>query len=184
MTERNKGIALAVLVVVAVLVWYYERSGDSVTATSSQYGEMSYKPLAVENPALQRDKQNASQKTEYKGTGRDLFSEIAPPPPQQVQQAAAVSRAPMGPQIPPPPPPPTLPGNMKFFGYGTIPNGTAKRAFLTDGDNIYIVGEGDTLLGKFRVTKIGNANLDFEEIASGRHGSTQLTEEPVTAPAS
>ena len=63
-------------------------------------------------------------------------------------------------------------------------NGTAKRAFLSDGDNIYIVGEGDTLLGKFRVTKIGNANLDFEEIASGRHGSTQLTEEPVAAPAS
>ena len=28
MSERNKGIALAVLVLVAVLVWYYERSGD------------------------------------------------------------------------------------------------------------------------------------------------------------
>ncbi len=38
--------------------------------------------------------------------------------------------------------------------------------------------------GKFRVTKIGNANLDFEEITGRRHGSTQLTEEPVTAPAS
>ena len=184
MSERNKGIALAVLVVVAILAWYYERSGDSVTATSAQYGEMSYKPLAVENPALQRDKQSASQKTEYKGSGRDLFSEIAPPPLQEVRQAAVTSHAPVGPQIPPPPPPPTLPGNMKFFGYGTIPNGTAKRAFLTDGDNVYIVGEGDTLLGKYRVTKIGNANLDFEEIASGRHGSTQLTEEPVAAPAS
>lgn len=183
MTERNKGIALAVLVVVAGLVWYYERSGDSVTATSAQYGEMSYKPLAVENPALQRDKQNASQKTEYKGSGRDLFSEIAPPPPVTVPKNVAPARV-SGPQPEPPAPPPTLPGNMKFFGYGTIPNGTAKRAFLSDGDNIYIVGEGDTLLGKYRVTKIGNANLDFEEIASGRHGSTQLTEEPVTAPAS
>ena len=75
-----------------------------------------------------------------------------------------------------------LPGNVKFFGYGTIPNGTAKRAFLSDGDNIYIVGEGDTLLGKYRVMKIGNANLDFEEIASGRHGTTRLSEEPVAAP--
>jgi hypothetical protein len=184
MNERNKVIALAVLVVVAVLVWYYERSGDSVTATSAQYGEMSYKPLAVENPALQRDKQSASQKTEYKGSGRDLFSEIAPPPPVDQQKVVEQRRVAQGPQPEPPPPPPVLPGNMKFFGYGTIPNGTAKRAFLTDGDNIYIVGEGDTLLGKYRVTKIGNANLDFEEIASGRHGSTQLTEEPVAAPAS
>jgi hypothetical protein len=184
MNERNKGIVLAALVVVATLVWYYERGGSSVASTSAQYGEMSYKPLAVENPALQRDKQRASQKTEYKGIGRDLFSEVAPPPPEEVHKAAQVSRGPVGPTMPPPPPPPTLPGNVKFFGYGTIPNGTAKRAFLSDGDNIYIVGEGDTLLGKYRVTKIGNANLDFEEIASGRHGSTALTEEPVAAPAS
>jgi hypothetical protein len=184
MTERNKGIALAVLIVIAGLIWYYERSGGSVTATSAQSGELSYKPLAVENPALQREKQNASQKTEYKGAGRDLFSSTAPPPPEEARTVAQAERRFQGPTIPPPPPPPALPGNMKFFGYGTIPNGTAKRAFLTDGDNIYIVGEGDTLLGKFRVTKIGNANLDFEEIASGRHGSTQLTEEPATAPAS
>lgn len=183
MNERNKGILLAALVVLAALVWYYERSSGSAASASAQDGEMSYRPLAVENPALQRDKQRASQKTEYKGTGRDLFSEVAPPPPED-RKAVVASHTPMGPTIPPPPPPPMLPGNMKFFGYGTIPNGTAKRAFLSDGDNIYIVGEGDTLLGKYRVTKIGNANLDFEEIASGRHGSTQLTEEPVAAPAS
>ena len=184
MNERNKGILLAALVVVAALVWYYERSSDSAASTSAQYGEMPYKPLAVENPALQRDKQRASQKTEYKGTGRDLFSEVAPPPPQDPRKVEVTSHRRVGPEIEAPPPPPTLPGNMKFFGYGTIPNGTAKRAFLSDGDNVYIVGEGDTLLGKFRVTKIGNANLDFEEIASGRHGSTQLTEEPASAPAS
>jgi hypothetical protein len=184
MTERNKGLLLAALVLVAVLVWYWERGGSSVASTSTESGELSYKPLAVENPALQRDKQRASQKTEYKGTGRDLFSEIAPPPPEEARKAVQQAHAFQGPTIPPPPPPPTLPGNMKFFGYGTIPNGTAKRAFLSDGDNIYIVGEGDTLLGKFRVTKIGNANLDFEEIASGRRGSTQLTEEPAAAPAS
>jgi hypothetical protein len=183
MSERNKGILLAALVLVGALVWWYQHDSTSVASTATLDGEMSYKPLAVENPALQRDKQRASQKTEYKGNGRDLFSEIAPPPPQDPKKIEAASRRFVGPEVQPPPPPPTLPGNMKFFGYGTIPNGTAKRAFLSDGDNIYIVGEGDTLLGKFRVTKIGNANLDFEEIASGRHGSTQLTEEPAAAPA-
>lgn len=183
MNERNKGILLVGLVVVAGAVWYFERDSASVASTSAQTGEMSYKPLGVENPALQRDKQRASQKTDYKGTGRDLFSEIAPPPPVDPRKVV-VPHATVGPINPPPPPPPTLPGNVKFFGYGTIPNGTAKRAFLSDGDNIYIVAEGDTLLGKYRVVKIGNANLDFEEIASGRHGSTTLSEEPITAPAS
>ena len=81
MNERNKGILLVSLIVVAGAVWYFERDNASVASTSAQYGEMSYKPLAVENPALQRDKQRASQKTDYKGNGRDLFSEIAPPPP-------------------------------------------------------------------------------------------------------
>ena len=59
---------------------------------------------------------------------------------------------------------------MKFFGFGTVPNGSARRAFLSDGDEVYIVAEGDTLLGRYRVTKIGNATLEFIEISSGRQG--------------
>jgi hypothetical protein len=184
MKEQTKGILLACLIVVAAFVWYLERRDSSTEVASSQIaGDLtSYKPLAVENPALQREKQAASRKTEYKGGGRDLFSEMAPPPvvvAQKEERHAAVGPVPL-----PPPPPPALPGNVKFFGYGTVPNGSAKRAFLSDGEQIYIVAEGDTLLGKYRVVKIGNANLDFEEIASGRRGSAALTEESVTAPAS
>jgi len=182
MTEKTKGILLAALIAVAALVWYLERRSDSVAVSASQSGDMNYHPLAVENPALQREKQEASRKTEYKGGGRDLFSAIAPPPAVVEQKEAR--RAPQGPIPLPPPPPPSLPGNVKFFGYGTVPNGTAKRAFLSDGDQIFIVAEGDTLLGKYRVVKIGNANLDFEEIASGRRGSAALSEEPIAAPAS
>jgi len=182
MSEKNKAILLAVLVVIAVVVWYASSRGPSAVANTSADAGITYRPLAVENPELQRDKLKHSHDTEYKGTGRDLFSELAPPPPQPVRQVAV--RQPIGPTQPAPPPPPALPPNVKFFGYGTIPNGTARRAFLSDGDQIYIVGEGDTLLGKFRVVKIGNANLDFEETASGRRGTTALTEEPIGAPAS
>jgi hypothetical protein len=69
---------------------------------------------------------------------------------------------------------------VKFFGYGTVPNGTARRAFLTDGDEVYVVAEGDTLLARFRILKIGNATIDFEEISSGRQGRANL-EDPGTA---
>jgi hypothetical protein len=182
MSEKTKGILLAGLIAVAALVWYLERRSDAVTITTSQLGDMTYRPLAVENPALQREKQEASRKTEYKGGGRDLFSAIAPAPVAVAQKEER--RGPQGPVALSPPPPPSLPGNVKFFGYGTVPNGTAKRAFLSDGDQIFIVAEGDTLLGKYRVVKIGNANLDFEEIASGRRGSAALSEEPIAAPAS
>jgi hypothetical protein len=66
---------------------------------------------------------------------------------------------------------------MKFFGYGTVPNGTSKRAFLSDGEQVYIVGEGDTLLGRFRILRIGNASLEFEEVGSGRRNSASLEEQ-------
>jgi GTPase len=72
---------------------------------------------------------------------------------------------------------------MKYFGYGTIPNGTLRRAFLSDGDEVFIVGEGDTLLGRFRIVKINNANLEFEEIATGRRNTITLQEEQVAPPA-
>jgi hypothetical protein len=47
---------------------------------------------------------------------------------------------------------------------------------------VYIVGEGDTLLGRFRIVKINNANLEFEEIATGRRNTVTMQEEQAAAP--
>jgi len=182
MSEKSKAIWLAGLLAIAAIVWYFERRGPSAPSLDSSDAAFSYRPLGVENPALQREKLDHSRTAEYRSSGRDLFSGIAIPPADTAPKEEA--HAPVGPVVPLPPPPPALPVGMKFFGYGTVPNGTAKRAFLSDGEQIYIVAEGETLLGKFRVVKIGNANLDFEEIATGRRGSTSLTDEPATAPAS
>jgi hypothetical protein len=183
MKEKTKVAWLVGLLVVAAMVWYVSSKGRAtITSNALSVAEFSYKPLAVENPELQRARLEASRKTEYKSSGRDLFTGFVPPPvepPRSVQTSAS-----SGPVVAPPPPPPALPASMKFFGYGTVPNGTARRAFLVDGDEVYIVGEGDTLLGKYRVVKIGNANLDFEEIATGRRGSTSLAEDQGATPAS
>jgi hypothetical protein len=66
---------------------------------------------------------------------------------------------------------------MKFYGYGVVPNGTSKRAFLSEGDDIFIVAEGDTLLGRFRIVRIGNDRLEFEELSTGRRNSINLDEQ-------
>jgi len=76
---------------------------------------------------------------------------------------------------PPPPPPPTIP--LKFFGYGTVPNGTVRLAFFSDGQDIYVVAEGELLLNRFRILRIGNANLEFEEISTGLRGIANLDEQ-------
>jgi hypothetical protein len=184
MSDKTKLAWLVGLIAVALLVWYFNSKVRSTIASNSSLSvdERSFKPLGIENPELQREILKHSRETEYKTSGRDLFTGFAPPPPEPPKNDQANLQ--QGPVMASPPPPLALPPSMKFFGYGTVPNGTARRAFLADGDEIYIVGEGDTLLGKFRVVKIGNANLDFEEIATGRRGSANLSEEQAAAPAS
>jgi hypothetical protein len=58
-----------------------------------------------------------------------------------------------------------------------VPAGTARRAFITDGEDIYIVTEGDTLLGRYRILKVGNLDLEFQEISSGLPGKAPLEEQ-------
>ncbi len=168
MKEKNQIIALVGLVVVAAMVWFWN---THQSPTSPGTGSIAtYTPMTVENPAIQTWKIAKVQKTEYKSGGRNPFSAVAPPPPQpKVPQPGDKDFvAP----TPPPPPPPELPA--KFYGYGTVPNGTARRAFLTDGDEVYIVAEGDTFLSRYRILKIGNATIEFEEVSSGRQGKANL----------
>jgi hypothetical protein len=181
MTQKNQMMLLGVLVVIMAVVWYFNRTTSSV-APGTVAAFQNYQLLAVENPQLHRDKMEAAQKTEYHSLGRNPFSEIAPPPEHEKIKTVETHQH-VGPILPPPPEPPKLPPNMKFFGYGTIPNGTLRRAFLSDGDEVYIVGEGDTLLGRFRIVKINNANLEFEEIATGLHNTVTLQEEQSAPPA-
>jgi hypothetical protein len=174
MNQKTKIAMLALLMLAAAAVFYYDSKGVSFPGKTVPFALRPYAPLPVENPALQRWKLEASRRTEYKSSGRDLFSQTLPPPfrpkvpdrvPDPVPQAAIE------------PPPPSLPANMKFFGYGTVPNGTSKRAFLSDGEQVYIVGEGDTLLGRFRILRIGNASLEFEEMGTGKRNSASLDEQ-------
>lgn len=174
MNQKTKIALLAILMLAAAGVFYFDSEGMSGRGKASSFAAKDYPPLPVENPELRRWKLDASRRTEYKSSGRDLFSESLPPAP--VQKKPEPAPAPVI-QATPEPPPPTLPANMKFFGYGTVPNGTSKRAFLSDGEEVFIVGEGDTLLGRFRIVRIGNASLEFEELGTGRRNSATLDEQ-------
>ena len=58
-----------------------------------------------------------------------------------------------------------------------MPAGSARRAFFTDGEDVYIVSEGEVLLNRFRILKVNNTNLDYEEISSGLRGTANLEEQ-------
>jgi len=172
-------VLLAGLVVAGALVWYfgYFRGAKSSSGTNNTAAIGSVQLLGIDNPELHWPELNAAQKTEYKSNGRNPFSPEAPLVASVVAPKNDQPHPPIGPMPAPPIPPPTLPGNLKFFGYGTVPNGTARRAFFSDGDDVLIVSEGEILLGRYRIVKVNNTNLEFEEIASGRHNTTPLVED-------
>jgi hypothetical protein len=177
MKQSQQVILLVVLLVIAGIVWGFERN-QHTPATQTANSIQNYKVLAVENPQIRWPELERAQKTEYKSSGRNPFSMIVPPTPAEVQKAKAASAQP--PPVALPPPPPTeakLPPNLKYFGYGTIPSGSPRRAFITDGEDVYIVTEGDTLLGRYRILKVGNVDLEFQEISSGLPGKAPLEEQ-------
>jgi len=174
-------IMLVVLLVIAGLVWFrYLKSDSTVLTADASSATQDYQPLSVENPQLHKDRIEAARKTEYKSGSRNIFVAQAAAPILVAQQQQKPKPRKVGPEPPvpePPPPPLTLPPNMKFFGYGTVPNGTARRAFFTDGEDVYVVPEGEILLNRFRVLKVGNSTLEFEEVSTGRRGTAPLEEQ-------
>ena len=181
MKQQKELVLLVVLLVIAGNIWYWFFFRQKTSAPAGTVAvAQSYRLLSIPNPEPHTDRREVARKTVYKSNGRNPFSSIAPPPPSQTPDQIVRKRETVGPQIEPPPPPPEIPPNMHFFGYGTVPNGTSRRAFFTDGEDVFIVSEGEVFLNRFRILKVNNASLDFEEVSSGRHGTKALEEQPAS----
>jgi len=178
MKQQKELLVLVVLVLVGAGVWYWNSQQHPIAA-GARAVMASYTPMSVEGLTIQSWKIEKVRKTDYKGGGKNPFSAIAPPPPApKVPQPGDKNYVP---PPPPPPPPLELPSPYKFFGYGTVPNGAPRQAFLSDGEEVQIVAEGDIFLGRFRMLKIGNATIEFEEISSGRQGKANMEDAGPTA---
>ena len=182
MKQQKELIVLIVLLAIAGNIWYwfFFRQKTAVSSGTVVVAQDYTRLLSVENPAPHTDRREAARKTEYKSIGCNIFSPIACRPSEVSHPPKPVPPSPKPDAIPQPPPPPEIPPNMHFFGYGTVPNGTVRRAFFTDGEDVFIVSEGEVFLNRFRILKVNNASLDFEEVSSGRHGTKALEEQGAT----
>ena len=173
MPRRTQIIVLGVLLVVlAGIVYHYWKAAPgtvSVSATAERF-----QPLPLENPALRIDMLERIRQLEYTGTRRNIFSVSLPAPPQpKVDPGIAAP-------VPPPGPPP-LEVPVKFFGYAAGVPGGPRRGFFSYGEDVFIVAEGETLINRFRLLRVGNTTAEVEEIVSGRRATLALEE---TAPPS
>src|SRR6266852_7094101 len=175
MNQKKQLIVLVVLLLTAGFIWFlYFNNSKPVVTADARPATQNYQHIGVDNPQLHKDGVEKARKTEYKSSGRNIFSRELPPPPP-----------PLHPKPDPKPPilppikvePKVAPLPVKFFGFGTVPNGTKRVAFFSDGEEVYVVAEGELLLNRFRILRIGNANLEYEEVSSGLRGTANLEEQ-------
>lgn len=157
-------------------------SGAQGTANGAP---LSQQELASLDPTLREDLLERSRQIAYEGSTRNIFQYYAPPPP-------APSLAPPSPPLPPAPQPvpemtPTTPApvppapvppiDLKFYGIAAPPGSAEKKAFLTDGDEIIIAQEGETIARFYKIVRIGFNSIELEDNRSQRRQSLPLLEE-------
>jgi hypothetical protein len=171
MSRRNQMIVLGILVVVLAASWYSSRQSGDPSKTPTVAGL--FTPIPVDNPALRMDILERFLSLQYKGSHKNIFVATQPLPPAPPPVVTPVSVAPVVPAGPPP-----LTVDAKYFGFVSDSKGSHRRAFFATANNedVFVAGEGDTLLGRFRVVRISSSSADIEEVSSGRHTTLILEE--------
>ena len=179
MSRRVQIIVLVSLLVLLVVVYFWERtpgaSFGGVLAANSKFT-----PIDVQEPDLRLDLLAQTHHSTYTGSNRNIFDITSVPTKSQPGQPAIAAepvydgdRFPMKPA---PPPPPQLPA--QFFGYESRPSSSLRVGFFLQGEDVIITAEGDTLLGNYRLIRIGNDSAEMEEISTGRHFTVPLERPP------
>jgi hypothetical protein len=174
MNGKKQTIVLVALLAVLVGVLYQYKSailGETDGNPGHVTIDQRFAPLDVDNPALRMDILKRFLELQYTGVHRSIFSATLPPPPTPPPPKQVVNPAPIVPAGPVP-----LTVDAKYFGYVSDMGGTHRKAFFASNNNedVAIAGEGDTLLGRFRVDHITNTTADVEEVSSGRHATLTL----------
>jgi hypothetical protein len=169
MSQRVQIYVLVGLLAMAAFLFLRSRGGVSNVAGVHR-SDAKFTPLSVKEPDLRLDLLEEIHKAEYSGLHRDIFSGQPLPRPKPKTNPDLVNTA--GPAVPSGPPPVQVPA--QFFGYANTADNANRVAFFLNGDDVLVVGEGDTFLGNFRLLHIGNASAEVEEISSGRHVSVRL----------
>jgi hypothetical protein len=173
LSNRQKRIALlAGLALLFFYIVYRSNRPPEIAAVVSSADEK-FRPIAVENPALKLDLLERLKKLQYEGSHRNIFSSVAPPPVSPAPPTAVAP--PPAPVVPSGPAPLVVPAT--FYGFVTDAQTGTRRAFFLEGENVYVIAIGETLLGRFRLVQIGNSSVELEEVGTGRR-ATLTMEEP------
>jgi hypothetical protein len=186
-TERQRQLVLAALALVLGFVVYKNWPGTTSAEApppSNQRAATAAAPSAVqgrgappgtEAPDVHLEALNA-ERPKPEGPDRNLFRFKPPPAPPPVRPVAP----PPGPPPPPPgppPPPPVPPITLKFIGVLEPGGDKPKIAVLSDGTGGPPVygREGETVLGRYRILKIGVESIEMAYLDGRGRQTIRLT---------
>ncbi|MGH9512118.1 MAG: hypothetical protein ACRD2U_08265 [Terriglobales bacterium] len=191
--NRNKLIVAVVLMVIAIGLlarWLFSSIGTSSAAsispsatsvpaastpTAHRGTRNNKKTTTVErslDPTLRLDLLRVSEDTKYEGKGRNIFRAEAEVIPKAKFPAIKPMPAPPPVAQGPPPPPPI---NLKFYGFASRP-GEPKKIFLSQGDDVFIAGEGEIVDRRYKVLQISPTSVEIEDVLTNNRQSIPLTQ--------
>lgn len=188
--NRKQVIALAVLGGIALLLvgsQFWPSSTTTATAPTPAASSGSAKPgtrrtasgktvQIVEprlDPTLDMKLLAQSEEIKYAGNGRNIFVAGSVATIEKPKANGATDQN-AGLHMPPPIPPPP-PITLKFFGFANKP-GEAKRVFLSQGEDVWIAGEGDVVNRRYRVLRISPNAVEMEDVLNNNRQSIPLTQ--------
>lgn len=187
--NRKQVITLAVLGVIAVLLMAYEfwpkstTPGPTGTQTSSSGAARpatrrtaSGKLVPIVEPRLDPTLDltllKQSEEIKYAGNGRNIFVAGSVATIEKPKAPGVTDQHPVAYTPPPPPPPPIT---LKFFGFANKP-GEPKRVFLSQGEDVFIAGEGEIVNRRYRVLRISPNAVEMEDVLNNNRQSIPLTQ--------
>lgn len=179
MTKQKIELSVLVgLLGLGAVVYFVNRT--TVGGVPQVSADAKFVPLSVQEPQLRLDLLAKLQKETTLPAHRNIFNATPPPPELTPAQKAAAEHQYPGVPLPPVPPPVQVPG--EFFGYAVRPAPAGRRfAFFKNGDDVFVVAEGDRFFNNYRLIHIGNDSADVEEISSGRHARIAMVQPPIGA---
>ena len=171
MKQRGKIVVLLALLVVLVGLQFARRepgANPAVTATAAQGARAGARPsLSAIPDSLLEVKGRKPDPRRRAAAQRNIF---------EYGRRAAVAPAPETAGAAPPPPP-APPAPLRFYGFAEPSHGGKRQVFLTDGEEVYVAAEGDVVLRRYRVLRVGSQSIELEEL-SGKQRWVVPLEQP------
>ena len=186
--DRKKLIAASVFGVLAIgyVVWTFAGSSSSdapstpppttVVTTARPESTNTVSPAALAtaritpsrlDPSLHPEGMLLTESLVYAGSGRNIFQPGAPPietAAVKIPTAVASPRFVSQTQVNTGPPPPQ-PINLRFFGTATTRDGK-RRAFLLQGDDVFVAAPGDIVSRRYRVGEITAVQVEITDMTN------------------